>query len=167
MNSLPKPQRRPRPQRGASEGVERDVPGPAGRAAWTVTTQAVVAMLGRKWVLPVVRELGSGTQRHFQLRNGVKGVSPKVLTETLRFLERNGVIARVLHNDGHGGASVAYQLTDLGRSLRAPVAAIYRWGRDHLDEVEQSRQDTDALWADGEVPRGARPTLDVPKNPLK
>jgi len=124
-------------------------------------------MLGRKWVLPVVRELGAGAQRHFQLRNRVKGVSPKVLTETLRFLERNGVIAQVLHHDGYGATSVAYQLTDLGRSLETPVGAIYRWGRDHLDEVERSRQDVDALWAGRETPRGARVKVEVPKNPLK
>jgi DNA-binding HxlR family transcriptional regulator len=167
MNSLPKPQRRPRPRRAANDGVDADLRGPAGRAAWMVTTQEVVAMLSRKWALPVMRELASGTRRHFQLRSVVKGVSPKVLTETLRFLERNGVIARVLSNDGHGSASVAYALTELGRSLGAPMAAIYQWGRDHLDEVEQSRQDTDALWAGGELPRGARGTVDVPKNPLK
>jgi DNA-binding HxlR family transcriptional regulator len=142
------------------------VPVPGGDGA-TVTTQEVVAMLGRKWVLPVVRELGGGSQRHFQLRNRVKGVSPKVLTETLRFLERNGVIAQVLHHDGHGAASVAYQLTDLGRSLDTPVDAIYRWGRDHLGEVERSRHNIDALWAGGEIPRGARGKLEVPKNPLK
>jgi len=134
---------------------------------WTATTQEVVAMLGRKWVLPVVCELGAGSQRHFQLRNRVKGVSSKVLTETLRFLERNGVIAQVLHHDGHGATSVAYQLTDLGRSLDTPVGAIYRWGRDHLDDVARSRQDVDARWAGGEIPRGARGRLEVPKNPLK
>ncbi len=124
-------------------------------------------MLSRKWVVPVVRELASGTRRRFQIHNGIKGVTPKVLTETLRFLERDGVIERVLHDDGHGSKSIAYQLTDLGRSLGAPVTAIYRWGRDHLEDVHRSRQDTDALWAAGEVPLGARAAVEVPKNPLK
>jgi len=104
-------------------------------------------MLGRKWVIPVVRELESGTLRQFQLRNGIRGVTPKVLTDTLRSLERDGVIERVLHDDGHGSKSVAYRLTDLGRSLGAPVNAIYRWGRDHLHEVHLCRQDTDTMWA--------------------
>lgn len=121
----------------------------------------------RKWVLPVVRELESGTLRLFQLRNGIRGVTPKVLTDTLRFLERDGVIERVLHDDGRGSKSVAYQLTDLGRSLAGPVNEIYRWGRDHLDEVHRCRQDTDTMWGGGAVPQGARGNVEVPKNPLK
>ena len=107
-------------------------------------------MLGRKWVVPVMRELASGTRRRFQLHHGIKGVTPKVLTDTLRSLERDGVIERVLHDDGHGAKSIAYQLTELGRSLGTPVTAIHRWGHEHLDEVHRSRQYVDSLWANGE-----------------
>jgi DNA-binding HxlR family transcriptional regulator len=144
-----------------------DIPGPSGRVAWTITTQEVIAMVGRKWVVPVVRELEAGTRRQFQLRNGIRGVTPKVLTDTLRSLERDGVIERVLHDDGRGSKSVAYRLTDLGRSLSVPVNAIYRWGRDHLDEVHRCRRDTDTMWAGGTTPPGARGNVEVPKNPLK
>jgi DNA-binding HxlR family transcriptional regulator len=120
---------------------------PAGSLAWSVATQEVVAILGRKWVVPVMRELASGTRRRFQLHHAIKGVTPKVLTDTLRSLERDGVIERVLHDDGRGAKSIAYQLTELGRSLGTPVTAIHRWADEHLDEVHRARQDVDSLWA--------------------
>jgi DNA-binding HxlR family transcriptional regulator len=94
-----------------------------------------------------MRELASGTRRRFQLHHAIKGVTPKVLTDTLRSLERDGVIERVLHDDGRGAKSIAYQLTELGRSLGTPVTAIHRWAHEHLDEVHRSRQDVDWLWA--------------------
>ena len=158
---------RPPPTPGSGDDPDPDIPGPEGPLAWTIATQEVVAILGRKWVISVVRELASGTKRRFQLTHAIKGVTPKVLTETLRFLERDGVIERVLHDEGHGSKSIAYQLTDLGRSLANPLTAIYRWGRAHLDEVHRSRQETDALWAEEVVLPGTRDPLEVPENPLK
>ena len=113
--------------------------------SWTIVTQEVLAILGRKWVVSVVRELISGTKRRFQLAQSIKGVTPKVLTETLRFLERDGVVERVLHDDGRGSKSIAYQLTRLGETLATPVDALYRWGREHLDDVHYARQQNDAV----------------------
>ena len=98
----------------------------------------------------MLRELVSGTKRHFQLNYAIKGVTAKVLTDTLRFLERDGVVERVLHDEGHGSKSVAYQLTDLGRSLAEPLTGLYRWGEKHLDEVHQAQAETDARWATAE-----------------
>jgi DNA-binding HxlR family transcriptional regulator len=155
------------PSPGGADDAEPDLPRPAGSLAWTIATQEVVAMLGRKWVVPVMRELATGTKRRFQLHHAIKGVAPKVLTDTLRFLERDGVIERVLHDDGHGSKSIAYQLTDLGGSLAVPVAAIYRWGREHLDEVHRSQQETDALWTAGEAPPGSRDAVEVPETSLQ
>jgi DNA-binding HxlR family transcriptional regulator len=134
----------------SSENRERsapiaDVVGDAGSLAWTIVTQEVLSILGRKWAVPVVRELASGTKRRFQLSHSIKGVTPKVLTETLRFLERDGVIERVLHDDGRGSKSIAYQLTRLGRTLATPVDALYQWGREHLDEVHRARQQHDTV----------------------
>ncbi len=157
----------PPPQGGGGDDPDSDIPGSEGSLAWTIATQEVVAILGRKWVISVVRELASGTKRRFQLTHAIKGVAPKVLTETLRFLERDGVIERVLHDEGHGSKSIGYQLTDLGRTLASPLTAIYRWGREHLDEVHQSQHETDALWASEVVLPSARDSLDVPESPLK
>lgn len=157
----------PPPTRGSGNEPGPEIPGPDGPLAWTIATQEVLAILGRKWVISVVRELSSGTKRRFQLTHAIKGVAPKVLTETLRFLERDGMVERVLHDEGHGSKSIGYQLTDLGRTLANPLTAIYRWGREHLDEVHRSRQETDALWAEEVVLPGARDTLEVPEIPLK
>jgi DNA-binding HxlR family transcriptional regulator len=139
----------------------------AGPLAWTVTTQEVIGLLGRKWAIPLLRELASGTKRRFQLHHAIKGVTPKILTDTLRFLERDGVIERVLHDDGHGSKSIAYQLTDLGRSLGDPLAALYRWGREHLGDVHQSRAQTDELWTGADDRSGGVAPLDDPESPLK
>ena len=158
---------RPPSKPDSANDAAPEIPGPAGTLAWTITTQEVVALLGRKWVVPIVRELTTGTKRRFQLHNAIRTVSTKVLTDTLRFLERDGMIERVLHEDGHGSKSIVYQLTDLGRSLADPVTALYQWGREHLDEVHRSQQETDALWADDKVPPGARAVVGVPESPLQ
>ena len=154
-------------KRASGNDAGPDIRGRPGPLAWTITTQEVVAILGRKWVIPVARELASGTKRRFQLHNAIRDVAPKVLTDTLRFLERDGVLERVLQDDGNGSKSIAYQLTDLGRSLANPLTAIHRWGREHLDEVHRSQRETDALWADEVVLPGARDALDVPKSSLQ
>jgi len=122
-----------------------------GSLGWKIITQEVVAILGRKWVIPVVRELAPGAKRRFQLAQSIKGVTPKVLTETLRLLERDGVIDRVLHDDGRGSKTIAYQLTGLGRTLRAPIEELHRWGREHLDEVHSARQQHDDIQIDLQV----------------
>jgi DNA-binding HxlR family transcriptional regulator len=82
-------------------------------------------------VVSIFLELLDGPRRHFQLLRAID-VQPKVLRDTLRFLEDDRVVERVLHDDDVGGKSVAYQLTDLGRSLVVPMGALFDWGRDHL-----------------------------------
>jgi DNA-binding HxlR family transcriptional regulator len=107
--------------------------------AWAPTTQEVLGVLGRKWLVPIVRELLGGPRRQFELRCAIAKIQPKVLRETLRRLERDGLVQRVLHDDGVGGKAVAYELTELGSSLVEPLVAIYVWGREHLDEVHATR----------------------------
>ncbi len=87
----------------------------------------VAALLSRRWVLPVAVALAPGPLRRFQLAVRVAGISPKVLTETLRFLERSDVIERVLVRESDTTVGVAYALTPLGASLGEPVAALARW----------------------------------------
>jgi len=155
------------PRRGSRKDAGPDTPGPAGALAWTIATQEVVAILGRKWVIPVVGELAAGTKRRFQLHHAISSVTPKVLTDTLRFLERDGLIERVLHDCEHGSKSVAYQLTDLGQSLADPITALYRCGQEHLYEVHRSQQETDALWALDVALPGARAVVEVSESPLQ
>jgi DNA-binding HxlR family transcriptional regulator len=102
-------------------------------AEWAGTIQRVLALVGRKWAVSIFLELLDGPRRHFQLLRAIDGLQSKVLRDNLRFLEDDGVVERVLHDDDAGGKSVAYQLTDLGRSLLVPMGAIFAWGRDHLE----------------------------------
>lgn len=103
------------------------------RAEWEATVNHVLSVVGRKWVVSIVVELLDGPKRHFQLRRGIHGIQPKVLRDNLRSLEQAGLVESVLHIDDVGAKSVAYQLTDLGRSLLLPLGALFAWGRDHLE----------------------------------
>lgn len=116
---------------------------------WMVTTQEVLSLLSRKWVVSILRELLGGPRRHFQLRHAIKGIQPKVLRETLRFLERDGVVERVLHDDDVGGKGIAYELTGLGCTLVEPLTSVFEWGRDHLDEVHDRQQLSTGMEAAG------------------
>jgi DNA-binding HxlR family transcriptional regulator len=110
-----------------------------GGLTWTITTQEVLALLTRKWVVSVVRVLLSGPKRHFQIRVAIKGIQSKVLTETLRALEADGLVERVMLAD-EDAVSIAYTLTDLGQSLVLPLTTLFEWGRDHLDEVHHAQR---------------------------
>ena len=109
-------------------------------AVWATITQSVLRVLGRKWVVAVVRELWDGPKRHFQLRLRLNGIQAKVLRDTLRLMEANGFITRVLFTDSAGSAGVGYELTALGRSLGEPLAALYAWGEAHLDTVRTTQR---------------------------
>ncbi|GAA4600109.1 hypothetical protein GCM10023107_51340 [Actinoplanes octamycinicus] len=85
----------------------------------------------------LVEALAGGPRRFGQLRAVADGISEKMLTQTLRSLERDGLVAR----DELPGSppGVAYRLTDLGNSLMEPLAAIRDWGQRHMPEVEAAR----------------------------
>ena len=90
----------------------------------------VVDLLSGKWTIPVVAALMSGPRRHGALRRGLdKGLSDKVLTQTLRRMEADGLLARRTV-EGNPPA-VFYQLTPLGRSLSDPLAALAHWQAAH------------------------------------
>lgn len=99
-------------------------------------------MLGRvadKWTLLVIDALDDGGELRFsRLREQVPGVSQKMLTKTLRQLERDGLVTRTVHPviPPH----VDYKLTPLGKSLGAAVCAVWEWVEDHVDEVERARR---------------------------
>ena len=107
-------------------------PGEVDARLWTVTFQRALAIVNRKWVVAIVRVLEHGPRRQFQIRTEIKGVQLKVLRETLRTLEREGLVEQVILREDTG-TGVGWELTPTGRSLVEPLAAIFRWGRDHLD----------------------------------
>lgn len=89
-------------------------------------TRQTLERLASKWRILLIYALLAGPQRHSELRRRVAGISQKVLTETLRDMERDGLVRRrVLRQTAP--QHVEYALTDLGLTLREPLAAICDW----------------------------------------
>ena len=97
----------------------------------------ILDRIGDKWSVYVIDALAAGTRRFSELRREVDGVSQRMLTVTLRGLERDGLIVRRVYPVIP--PRVEYSLTPLGRSLLAIVEALVAWSADHITEVEQSR----------------------------
>lgn len=79
----------------------------------------------------IVILLESGPVRFMDLQRGLGGISKKVLADTLRALERDGLIDRAVEEGGAGG----YRLTPLGATLHAPLLALQVWAEEHVDDV--------------------------------
>ena len=97
--------------------------------------------LGDKWSLLVVELLGEGTRRFTELRREVDGISQRMLTLTLRRLERDGLVRRTVHPVVP--PRVDYDLTPLGETLLDAVAPLVTWTREHRDEIAAARTDYD------------------------
>lgn len=101
-------------------------------------TRQVLDRVADKWTMLVVLALeGAGTLRFSQLRRQVQGVSQKMLTQTLRGLERDGMLTRTVTPTVP--VTVSYALTDLGCRLGAAVAGIRQWSYDNIDHIETAR----------------------------
>jgi len=99
--------------------------------------------IGSKWAVLVLGELGRhGACRFTQLRQQLAGVSEKMLTQTLRTLERDGIVAR--HVTPSVPVRVDYELTPLGQSLLVVVAQIKAWAEANMDAVRDARDAYDA-----------------------
>lgn len=94
--------------------------------------------IGDKWSILVLGELGEhGRSRFTELRNRLSGISEKMLTQTLRALESDGLVLRTVH--ATVPVRVEYELTALGQTLRAPLRALTEWSLQHTDEVLAAR----------------------------
>lgn len=98
---------------------------------------AVLSRVGDKWTILVVRYLGERTLRFSELRRRIGGISQKMLTTTLRNLERDGFVRRTVFPTTP--PSVEYDLTDLGRELLVPVTELASWASDNLDRIDEAR----------------------------
>ena len=96
-------------------------------------TRAALSMLGGKWSVDVLYLLATGTRRYSEVLYEVGEISKKTLTQTLRALERDGLIARRVIPEVP--ARVEYSLTALGWSLTGPLMAMYEWAAEHLPSV--------------------------------
>jgi DNA-binding HxlR family transcriptional regulator len=108
----------------------------------TCPSRTSLARIANKWTAMVVIVLAGGRMRFGDLRTAVDGISGKVLTETLRDLERDGLVAR--HVYAEMPPRVEYELTPLGHTLREPLRALGRWAEEHIDEVLAARETYDA-----------------------
>ncbi|HEU0309590.1 MAG TPA: helix-turn-helix domain-containing protein [Sphingomicrobium sp.] len=98
--------------------------------------------VGDKWSMQVVMELAAGPKRFSELKRGLDGISQRMLTLTLRGLERDGLISR--HVTPTIPPRVDYELTELGISLREPVVALGTWALEHIDCIAAARLRYDA-----------------------
>ena len=99
---------------------------------------SILARVGDKWSVFVIMLLGGGPRRFNEIKRMVGGISQRMLTLTLRGLERDGLVTRTVFPTIP--PRVDYELTDLGRSLWKPVEALGSWARDHLSEIEAAKR---------------------------
>jgi DNA-binding HxlR family transcriptional regulator len=111
----------------------------------------VLQRIGDKWSILVVGRLGNGPMRFTELRTVIGGISQKMLTTTLRILERDGFVTRTAF--ATIPPRVDYELTDLGRELLVPVNALGDWARDNIVRIQAARARFDTS-CKGLEPRG-------------
>lgn len=102
-------------------------------------TRQLLETLSDKWMGLVLCALGEGPKRHGELARRIAGVSQKMLTQTLRTLERDGLVTRTVTPTVP--VRVDYELTSLGRNLRPVMVAVKRWAETHMDEVNAARRE--------------------------
>jgi DNA-binding HxlR family transcriptional regulator len=102
---------------------------------------SVLARVGDKWSVFVIMMLIDGPQRFNELKRKINGISQRMLTLTLRGLERDGLVTRTVFPTIP--PRVDYELTDLGRGLAQPVKALGQWAFEHLPEIEGARTSFD------------------------
>lgn len=103
----------------------------------------VLSRIGGKWSVLIVMLLGDGPLRFNELKKRIGRISQRMLTLTLRGLERDGLVTRTVTPTNP--PRVDYALTDLGRSLRCPVHALGLWAIENLPQIEKAREEFDTL----------------------
>lgn len=102
----------------------------------------ILARIGEKWSVLTIMYLGEGPKRFSELRRLIGGISQKMLTTTLRALERDGFVTRTVFSTIP--PQVEYELTEMGHDLLVPVGALGEWARRNQARVERSRQRYDS-----------------------
>jgi DNA-binding HxlR family transcriptional regulator len=100
-------------------------------------TRQVIGRVGDRWSLLVLYALEKGTLRFAELRKIVDGISQKMLTQTLRGLERDGLVSRRVY--ASVPPKVEYSLTPLAQDLSTVISKIRVWAYDHMDDIERAR----------------------------
>ena len=102
----------------------------------------ILNRIGDKWSVMVVGHLTKKTMRFNELRHSIGGISQRMLTLTLRNLERDGLVTRTVYPEIP--PRVEYQLTDLGRTLTTPLDTLWNWAALHMGEVKTARETYDS-----------------------
>ena len=103
----------------------------------TCPSRTSLAKIANKWTAMIVIALSDGPLRFGAIRERVQGISGKVLSETLRDLERDGVLTRTAYDEMP--LRVEYELTPLGQTLREPLTALGMWAEHHIEQVLEAR----------------------------
>lgn len=98
----------------------------------------VVAQIGDKWSLLILFALVDGADRFNSLKSRVVGISQRMLTQTLRDLEREGYVSRTVYAEVP--VKVEYELTEMGRDLVKPLYQLVSWADSHQSEIQRSRE---------------------------
>ena len=106
----------------------------------------VLNRIGDKWSVQIVALLGDGPLRFSELRRSIEGISQRMLTLTLRGLERDGLVTRTVFPGDHGQwpPRVEYELTKLGGTLLDPIQALAEWAAEHRVSIQEARDKFDA-----------------------
>lgn len=111
-------------------------------------TRDLLDKIGSTWSVLVIIQLGTGTKRFAELRRSIgkiARISQRMLTQTLRTLERDGLVKRTVYPTSP--PAVEYELTALGHSLLSPIKELTRWSLDNQPQIERARNSYDALQA--------------------
>ncbi len=100
-------------------------------------TREVLDRVGDKWSVMVIVLLGQRTHRFNELHRTIEGISQRMLTLTVRALERDGLVSRTVH--ASVPPRVDYELTELGRTLLVPLGALADWANTHRGDIQAAR----------------------------
>jgi DNA-binding HxlR family transcriptional regulator len=128
------------------DAIRYDAPAPCASGPNVLSalcpTRRVLDLIADKWTTLVIYLLAGGTKRYGELQRQIDGISQKMLTQTLRKLEEDGLVKRTVYPEVP--PRTEYELTPLGRTLREPLSALCRWATEHLGEVEAARAQAQA-----------------------
>jgi DNA-binding HxlR family transcriptional regulator len=114
---------------------------PGGHDPYGCRVREVLDLVADKWSLSVVAFLGDGPRRFTELKRGIDGISQRMLTVTLRGLERDGILSRTVYEvmPPH----VTYELTTMGSTLLCATAPLIEWSARNLARIDEARSDYD------------------------
>lgn len=107
-----------------------------------VAVREVLNRVGDKWSVLIVQLLADGPKRFSELRRAVEGISQRMLTLTLKGLERDGLVTRTVYPTIP--PRVEYELTEVGRTLRKPIQALAKWAQENREGIQLARNRYDA-----------------------